>query len=390
MTDFEASAEHAPMSGLDEYLIHNNPLPVRVMWTSDPRSYERVWFTSQDRTGELLVVCGVAFYPYLDTAEAFAIVNHRGTHTTVRAHRRLGFNRMDMRVGPLAFEAVRPFREWRLTLDDNDHAISFDIRWFDTKRSRYRNIGAQTIAAGRLFEGVAGYEGFGAQQGWVQIGGERHHLEPAMHCGTRDHHWGTRDGVGGPANWSGHQHAISGLFVEFSDWALWCDTTLANLGDERPRTVGVRSQQYRLRFEPDTQLLVGGEADIVLDSGDEKHVTFERFGQQIAFLRCGMYGGPNGGTPDGDIWQGMYVGDGVVGGETYDVNDPAVRSRICGVDQMQIRVECGGEVAVGLIEVYDTLVYDRSVAGRGGLSVIEFDKSIDRISAVERIEPPGI
>ena len=371
MSEFEASTEHAPLSGLDEYLIHNNPLPVRVMWTSDPRSYERVWFTSQDRTGDLLVVCGMAFYPYLDTAEAFAVVNHRGRHTTVRAHRRLGNNRMDLAVGPLHFEVVRPFREWRLALDDNDHGIAFDLRWFDTKRSRYRNIGAQTIAAGRLFEGVAGYEGFGSQEGWVQTGDERHDLAPTTHCGSRDHHWGTRDGVGGPTQWSGYQHAVSGLFVEFRDWALWCDTTLENLGDERPRTVGVRSQRYRFRFEPGTDLLAGGEADIVLDSGEEKRLIFERLGQQIAFLRCGMYGGPNGGTPDGDIWQGMYVGDGVVGGETYDVNDPAVRRRICGVDQMHVRVECDGEVAFGLIEVYDTLVHERASAGRGGLSLLD-------------------
>ena len=55
-------------------------------------------------------------------------------------------------------------------------------------------------------------------------------------------------------------------------------------------------------------------------------MTFERLGNQIAFLRCGMYGGPNGGTPNGDVWQGMKVGDGVVSGETYDANDPAVRA----------------------------------------------------------------
>ena len=36
------------MSGLDEFLIHNHPHPVRVMWTSDMQAYERMWFTCQD------------------------------------------------------------------------------------------------------------------------------------------------------------------------------------------------------------------------------------------------------------------------------------------------------------------------------------------------------
>jgi hypothetical protein len=368
---FDAGLAHGPLSGLDEYLVHNNPLPVRVMWTSDPRSYERVWFTCQDHVGELLVVCGLAFYPYLDTAEAFAIVTLRGQHTTVRAHRRLGVNRMDMTVGPVTLDVVRPFQEWRLRLGDNAHGISFDISWFDSKRPRYRNIGAQTVAGGRLFDGVAGYEGFGRQEGWVRVGDETFELGRETHAGTRDHHWGTRDGVGGPAYFSGHQHAISGLFVEFADWALWCDTTLPPLADVRARNDAVLSQTYRLRFEPDTRLLLGGESDVVLASGTQRHLTFERQGAQIAFLRCGMYGGPNGGTPGTDIWQGMYVGDDVVTGETYDVTKPEVRRQLAGADQMQCRVECDGEVASGLIEVYDTLVYDAAVAGRRGITLLE-------------------
>ena len=90
------------MSGLDEFMIHNHPHPVRVMWTSDLQAYERMWFTCQDRTGDLLVVSRHGHLPQPGTAEAFAIVNVRGRHTTVRAHRKLGLNRMDMSVGPSA------------------------------------------------------------------------------------------------------------------------------------------------------------------------------------------------------------------------------------------------------------------------------------------------
>ena len=75
---FPASDEHAPLAGIDEFLIHNAPYPVRVMWTPDAQAYERVWFTCQDKVGDLLVVIGLAFYPNLGTAEAFAIVNVRG------------------------------------------------------------------------------------------------------------------------------------------------------------------------------------------------------------------------------------------------------------------------------------------------------------------------
>lgn len=66
------------MSGIDEFMVHNYPHPVRVMWTPDSQAYERIWFTCQDRVGDVLMVCGMGIYPNLGTAEAFAIVNVGG------------------------------------------------------------------------------------------------------------------------------------------------------------------------------------------------------------------------------------------------------------------------------------------------------------------------
>ena len=366
----QAGAEHSPMSGLDEYLIHNNPLPVRVMWTSDMRAYERVWFTAQDRSGDVFVVAGLAFYPNLGTAEAFAIVVCRGRHTTVRSHRRLGDDRMDMRIGPLSFEVVRPFREWRLRLDDNDQGVTYDLHWFDTKRATYRNIGGGTIAAGQAYPGVAGYEGFGAVEGTLTVGGETFTLERGQHCGTRDHHWGIRDGVGGRAHWSGHQHVFSGYWVEFAEWGLWGDQVLPNLGSKQRRNRVVRHATSRLRFDPETRFVVAGEAELELETGARRTMTFERVGNQVAYLRCGMYGGPNGGTPDADLWMGQDVGE-VTTGETYDLSDPGVQLHLTGLNQVDARFECDGEVAYGIVELYEPMAYETAAAGRGGLSLLE-------------------
>ena len=57
--------------------------------------------------------------------------------------------------------------------------------------------------------------------------------------------------------------------------------------------------------------------------------------------------------------------------ETFDVTDPAVRSRLAGQDQHHCRVECEGEVTYGLVEPYDTLCYDVSKAGVLGFSLLE-------------------
>ncbi|HUC04357.1 MAG TPA: hypothetical protein VL961_03100 [Acidimicrobiales bacterium] len=371
---YPASEEHAPLSGLDEFLVHNAPWPVRVMWTPDAQAYERVWFTCQDRVGQVLAVIGLAFYPNLGTAEAFAIVNVDGAHTTVRAHRALGTDRMDMDLGPFRFEVVEPFRQWHLHLDHTDHGIAFDLQWYDTKRPVFRQLGAGMIAGGRAVSPVAGYDGFGRQDGWIEAGGVRFEVDRTTYCGTRDHHWGVRDGVGGPGRYMGMQHPHSGEWVEFEDFGVWGDHLLYNLGHPQRRSGTLARRVHRMSFEPETHLLRRGEVDLVFADGSVKTMAFERLGHQVAFLRCGMYGGPNGGTPDGDLWHGMAVATGdevVVTGETYDVTDPAVRSRLAGLDQHHCRVTCEGETAYGLVEPYDTLCYEVSKAGVMGFSLLE-------------------
>ncbi len=268
------------------------------MWTPDAQAYERVWFTCQDRVGEVLAVIGLAFYPNLGTAEAFAIVNVRGRHTTVRAHRSLGTDRMDMELGPFRFEVVEPFRQWRLQLEPNDVGATFDLNWFDTKRPIFRQLGAGMIVGGRAVSPVAGYDGFGRQEGWIEVAGERFPVDRAAYLGTRDHHWGTRDGVGGPGRYMGMQHPHSGEWVEFEAFGVWGDHLLYNLGDPKRKSGTLARRVHRLRFEEDTHLLLEGEVDLVFADHSVKTMTFERRGNQIAFLRCGMYGGPNGGTPD--------------------------------------------------------------------------------------------
>ena len=172
----------------------------------------------------------------------------------------------------------------------------------------------------------------------------------------------------------GMQHPHSGEWVEFEDFGIWGDHVLYNLGDARKRSGTLARRVHRMRFEPDTHLLQSGEVDLVFADGSVKTMSFERLGNQIAFLRCGMYGGPNGGTPDGDLWHGMQVARGdevVVHGETFDVNDPEVRSRLAGQDQHHCRITCDGEVTYGLVEPYDTLCYEVAKAGVMGFSLLD-------------------
>ena len=91
-----------------------------------------------DPAGEVLVATGGSFYPNLDRAEAYAIVNHGGRHTTVRGFRRLGVDRADLRVGPINPRIVRGMRWWRYELEPNEWGISYQLDFRDTTRQVFR------------------------------------------------------------------------------------------------------------------------------------------------------------------------------------------------------------------------------------------------------------
>ena len=330
--------------------------------------------------GDLLVVIGLAFYPNLGTAEAFAIVNHRGLHTTVRAHRKLGNDRMDMAIGPFSFEVVEPFRRWRLRLDADaaeaatGHRIGYDMSWLDTKRPVFRQLGAGIIVGARAMSPVAGYDGFGRQEGWVETAGGRVELSPATHLGTRDHHWGTRDGVGGPGRYMGMQHPHSGEWVEFEDFGIWGDHVLYNLGDARKRSATLRERVHRMRFEPDTNLLVSRRGRPGLRRRQQQDDAFRAAWPSDRVPSLRHVRRPQRGHAR---WRPVARHGGRPGRRGGGARRDLRRHRPRRAPPpgrpgpAPLPCQCDGEVAYGLVEPYDTLCYEVSKAGVMGFSLLD-------------------
>jgi hypothetical protein len=365
--DDEHFAEQFPLTPLDDYMIHQTPDPIRVMWTGDPRAYERYWMVCNDPQGEVLVAAGGSFYPNLDRAEAYVIVNVGGLHTTVRGFRKMGADRTDLRIGPIAPRIVRGMRHWCFELEPNEWGISCSLDFRDTTRQTFREPLSNSSGGfppGRRGDVTTGFESFGEVEGWVEAQGRRVVLPPGS-PGTRDRHWGVGRGVGGPALSLGgrlHVGTSGNGFVAFSSWTLWGDRAYFRFGDSRRGAVTVARPNRRLRFDPDTKIFAEGIVEYSLSTGERKVVHYERIGQQTAYLRCGMYGG----TPNGNIHQGAYDGPDLVEGETFDVNDPVVRTSIAGLDEHLCRVTCDGETTTGIYQPIDPVAYEACSAGRPG------------------------
>ncbi|AFR47373.1 hypothetical protein [Gordonia sp. KTR9] len=361
-------AEQFPLSALDDFMIHQTPDPVRVMWTGDPRAYERYWMVSHDPSGELMVATGGSFYPNLDRAEAYAIVNLRGRQIAVRSFRPLGVDRADLRVGPIAPSIVQGLREWRYVLESNEWGVSYDLTFCDTTRQVFReplSNSASGNPAGRRNDVTSGFESFGAISGWVEVDGERVDLKPDA-VGTRDRHWGTGRGVGGPALSLGgrlHVGTNGNAFVAFDDWTLWGDRLFYPFGSAESGSTKVFKPNRKLRFEADTQIFREAVVDYTFANGKTSQLHYEKIDQQTIFLRCGMYGG----TPDGDIHQGGYDGPAMTEGDRHDLNRPEQRIGLRGLDEHLCRVtRDDGASSLGIYQTIDPIAYEVCAASRPG------------------------
>ncbi|MFT3755740.1 MAG: hypothetical protein QM769_07295 [Pseudoxanthomonas sp.] len=368
MTIRKPESEHSPMSGWDEYPIHQIAAPLRIVGTSDARAYERYWFSAQDMDGEFAMMIGIGFYPNLGTVEAYVAFNHDHKHTTVRTHRHLNDTRNEISCGPFLFEVIEPFREWRIRLGENEHGMRFDLRWRDTKRAIFQQLGGGTETTGRMPTAQCGYESFGRIEGEVVLDGRTFKLVPEKTLGSRDHHWGVRDGVGGPGHADpGVRHSHLGQWVEFGDWSIWGRRCLLPLGASKRGALKIARVDAALKFDPQTHHFIGGTVTNHLANGKVKVVHYDQIDDKVLYLRTGMYMNLyNQGTPDQNYYQGIDLGDGVSSRDTYDLTDPITRAHLAGFEDHLVRATCDGETTVGLIEAMNPSLYEMAKAGLPG------------------------
>lgn len=188
--------------------------------------------------------------------------------------------------------------------------------------------------------------------------------------GTRDRHWGTGRGVGGPSmSLGGRLHVgVSGnAFVPFKTWTLWGDRVYYPFGHVRRGVTRVGKPTRWLRFEDESQTFLEGVVEYPLATGETKRLHYARIDQQTAYLRCGMYGG----TPDRGIHQGSYDGPDMTEGETYDLSELRTRIGLRGLDEHLCRVTCEGTTAIGVYQTIDPVAYEACMTGRPGWNLME-------------------
>jgi hypothetical protein len=347
---------------LDEYPVHQVPLSMEHVASSDRNAYDRCYLNAHDRTGEHFLITGMGVYPNLGVTDAFATFKRGETQVTLRASDALEPDRMRQQVGPLRIEVIEPLQRIRVVCE-SDQGLEFDLIWdgsfpvMDEPEHVIRQSGRVILDAVRIAQ-------VGTWSGTLRIDGDEIAFTNDRWVGTRDRSWGIRPiGEPEPAGRSAAEpDAEFGFWwtyipLRFEDFAILIILqedgngfrTLNEAVRVFPAASGRPPEQLGwpeldIRYRSGTRLPEG--ATIHLTDRNRRPVTLEVDSLGFVALNSGPgYGG------DPQWGHGQWRGRGWVERVTHDLTDPAVLGMASfGIVDHVGRATCDGAEGWGLFE----------------------------------------
>jgi hypothetical protein len=349
------------LSPQDDLIGHQLPTTFDQIDNSDPAWMERLWYTGHPVPGgELIFDIGLGYHPNRNVMDAFAGVAAPGRQWNFRASRRLRPDPLTTAVGPLAITVVEGLKRHRLVLGDNDSGIRFEIEFHATLNPHEEKAHLRR-RDGRVTENMARAQQLGRYTGWLEYDGKRVELDGWP--GQRDHSWGVRaemrtDETAPPLTyyppffycWATAQFGNRGLHIFFKERAPGDKIYLSGeevftLGDKvsgRHQLVDVQ-HQATWHDDPHGQAMAGASFQLRFADGRERTLQLRTLPARY-FLKGGLYGGLDG------WFHGDDKGKFFVAHDRWDLNDPAVRTKLRTLSDQVIEVRDGDDVGYGIIE----------------------------------------
>ena len=355
-----------PLGPMDDYLAHQTTDTFDHVFTSDRNFFDRYYFNLHASSDELFMVTGIGQYPNLGVTDAFVSISYGDTQYTVRASRELGNDRMDTQVGPFRIDVIEGLKKLRLTCDDNEWGVGFDVTWegaqppLEEPKSIKKSFN-RTVMDNARFAQVGTYSGT------LEVGGKSFDVRPDKWKGARDRSWGVR-GVGEPeppgirvTEERAHGFFHNWMPMQFDDYMLKVFIEEGPDGD-RQMEEGIKvwnygidkeneilgSPKHQMRYHSGTREISG--ATIGFANSD---LTVENVALRTVNLGMGS------GYINTDGWgHGVYQGPLKVEGLQYDVSSPAARAKVFGLNETLCRFEASnGDVGYGMHENFIVGIY---------------------------------
>ncbi|MEV0246057.1 hypothetical protein AB0H76_05645 [Nocardia sp. NPDC050712] len=352
-------AERIPGSApapLDEYPIHQTPLTMARVVSSDRNFYDRSYFNGHDRDGGTLLITGFGVYPNLGVTDAYVCVRRGDSQRSVRFSDALGDRSLDMAVGGYRIEVVEPLRKLRVICEHED--LGMDMTWegaFPVVQEQPHLI----LNHNRPIIDATRFAQVGSWAGTLTVDGVDTAVDPAVWTGTRDRSWGIRPiGETEPAGRAAAEP--SGGFwwlyvpLRFDDFSIiiivqeepdgrrtlndatriWPDGRVEQLGWPR----------ISIKYRSGTRIPESARLECTTADGKPLDIEVTAGTNVPLHIGCG-YGG------DPDWLHGQWKGRGWVDSRSYDLTDPAIAARIpYGVIDHVGHARCGDAEGWGLFE----------------------------------------
>ncbi len=201
----------------DDYPIHQTPEPIAFSG-SDRNFYDRYFFCAYLPDGSGYCAAAFGVYPHLNVADAHFSVVRDGVQHSLHASRILGFERMELTIGPIRIEIVEALKTIRLIVAEHDGIaaeLTFEGRSAPVQEPRFTRRNGS-----RMMMDVTRFTVNCRVSGWVSVDGVR--LDYTGGLGTRDRSWGVR-----PIGAADPQPVVPAAMPQF--YWLWAPTNFPNL-----------------------------------------------------------------------------------------------------------------------------------------------------------------
>ncbi len=363
------------LTSYDEFLCHQLATTFDHVYTSDPRWTERVVIYGFDISGALNFATGLARYPNRNVIDAYGMVTvDNKTAHAVRASSELRpETAAGLKVGPLSYEIIEPLKMVRMTLDDNDYGLSFQLD-FEGTFPTYEQIPMFFRNRGRIQEEARRYYQVGRLGGWFKVDGKTYTVDRSKWRVGRDHSWGVRRGVGGgswPEPMAQPDEVPPGAFYfmcifDFEKWLthvaqrenwdgqIWHFEgweTYPFGSEKEGKELKLVSLEHDFQFRSDVRVIKSGRLTVNGIDGSRRELSIRPVTTFFpALAGYEMYN---------DYVSGMWKGPSYVDGVKVDITAPDVLKRISFLTETLCEARCGSDVGYGLLEMVNVGKYPR-------------------------------
>jgi hypothetical protein len=359
------------MHPLDEYPIHQAPLTMDHVVSSDRNAYDRFYFNAHDRTGEVFLVSGFGVYPNLGVTDGYVTVRAGDRQVTVRMSDAIGEGVADDRlhpsVGAYRIEVIEPLQSVRIVCDTPELGLEVDITWTGSYPAVEEPAHVMR-AAGKVILDACRFAQVGTWSGTITLDDRTWNLTDDVWVGTRDRSWGIRP-VGEPEPAG---RAAAEADPDYGFWWMYCpirfdDHAVVLIAQEDavghrilneavrvwPAETGRPIEQlgwprFDTHYRPGTRDPIGTTVSLTEPDGTPITMEIETVNDGKGYVAL-MAGPGYGGDPD---WgHGQWRGRDWVERFEVDMNDPALVARLpFGMKDHVGKATIGDAVGWGLFE----------------------------------------